>query len=1044
MSHARIRVLGTLEADVGGERVDLSAMQLRRMLLILTLAAGRPVSGDTLVEWLWPSEGVDEKRPKDPPATVRIYASRLRRLLPDQLGRSDEGSGYRLDLDRADVDANCFEDALAAAAPLVEAEPQRAVENLSAALALWRGPAMAEFRDESWAVGTAVRLEELRLVALERLADARLALGDETALCGELEHLVEEHPLRERFWSQLMLALYRAGRQADALRAFQRLRSHLGEELGIPPSPELVEREAAILRQDPSLDRPVRRLPVHVHTEMVTAPLEIVPPMPETHEPVAEPRAGDRIERVEAVEQPEPGPRGLPAQLTKFIGRERETVETRALLAGFRLVTLTGPGGVGKTRLAIETATAMREHFPGGVVFVELASHADASELEFAVAEAVGIQARPGMRLTDALVVALRGFELLLVLDNCEHLVQACAELCGTLLASCPSLRVLATSREQLEVYGEVVYRVRPLGLPDKDMDDDPAAVQAEEAVQLLIDRARLQRASFEVTESNAAAVAALCRKLDGIPLALELAAARLRVLSVREVLERLEGRFALLVGGRDRMPRQQTLGALIDWSYDLLPPDEQALLLRLSGFSGSFDVATAESVVARTGAAHGSVLDPLVALVDKSLVTAEPGDDSERFRLLETIRQYALDKLAETGGADAVEELRDAHAAVFLEVAERAAPKLASADQFEWFARLDRDLDNLRAALTHLMANKGREGDVMRFVASMIRYLEWRGHENDVVSATEALAEGGALTDMDDPLVLQIQLIRAKLFGRFDPERAIATLDEALAAASRLGDKAQVAEMLNRLAWLHWAAGRWETSRQLHTDAVQAARDSGRYLPLALALNGGGASREERLEALELSRREGDSLGAYMALCNLGAIAMDEDDGAAARAYFEEALPIMERLESVDTDAALLVNLGTALVLDGDPVAARPFYERGLRVARLHVDGRQIGYGLLGLAVCASREGDPERAVVLHGAAEEQFKREGFALEDAERRVSEEDLAHLAGLLTQSSFDEALATGRALSKLEAIELALRPPAAQEAGELEGVAGIGR
>jgi predicted ATPase/DNA-binding SARP family transcriptional activator len=1041
MSQARIGILGTLEVEVGGERVDLSAMQLRRMLAILALSAGRPVSGDTLVEWLWPSEGFDEKRPKDPPATVRIYASRLRRLIPDRLGRSDEGAGYRLEIDRNDLDANLFEDALAAATPLVESEPQRAATMLTEALTLWRGAAIAEFRDESWAVGTAVRLEELRLVALERLADARLALGDEAALCGELEHLVEQHPLRERLWSQLMLALYRSGRQADALRAFQRLRNHLAEELGIAPSPELVEREAAVLRQDPSLDRPVRRVVSHVPTEMVTAPLEIVPPLSAGRQLGAP--APERTTWKEQPAEQEQAPRGLPAQITRFIGRERETAETRALLSGFRLVTLTGPGGVGKTRLAIETAAAMRDHFAGGVVFVELAPHAESDELESAVAEAVGIQTRPGMRLMDALVVALRGFELLLVLDNCEHIVEACAELCGTLLASCPGLRVLATSREPLNVYGETIYRVLPLGLPDAGLED-PDVIESQEAVQLLVDRARMQRANFEVTESNAAAVAELCRKLDGIPLALELAAARLRVLSVKDVLERLEGRFALLVGGRDRMPRQQTLGALIDWSYDLLDGGEQSLLVHLSIFAGSFDVATAENLVALTSGDKSTVLERLVALVDKSLVVGDSFDDTERYHLLETIRQYALDKLAATEGEGAVESVRDAHAAVFLEIAERARPLLESEEQFAAFAKLDRDFDNLRSALAYLSAAPEREHDVMRFVAAMRRYLEWRGHDSEVSSTTDLLADRGALGDLGDPLVLQMRLIRATLVGRHDPERAIASLDEVLDGAKRIADAALIAEVLNRLAWLHWSAGRWDASRKLHAEAVDTARESGLYLPLVLALNGGGATRDERLEALDLSRKAHDALGAYMALCNLGAIAMDEGDGALARAYFEEALPIMERLESVDTDAALLVNLGTALVADGDPVGARPYYERGLRVARLHIDGRQIGYGLLGLAVCASREGEAERAAVLHGAAEEQFRREGFALEDAERRMAEQDLERLAGVLPEETLDAALASGRSLSKLAAIELALRSRMPEASGELGGVAVAGR
>lgn len=1019
MTRARFGILGTLEVEAGGEQLDLGAMQLRRMLSILVLSSGRPVSTDTLVEWLWPGDGFDDGRPKDPPATVRIYASRLRRVLADQLGRSEEGLGYRLDIAPEDVDASVFESMLTGAPTDAGEDPRRVARVLADALALWRGPALAEFRDESWAVGTAVRLEELKLVALERLVDARLALGEEGHLCGELEHLVEQYPLRERFWSQLMLALYRAGRQAEALRAFQRLRELLAEELGIPPSPELVEREAAVLRQDASLDRPRTATP-RVITELMTAPLEIVPPS------VTRPGRSE-------YDETEPVRHGLPAQITRFIGRDRETAEARALLAGFRLVTFTGPGGVGKTRLAIEMAAAMGEHFPGGVVFVDLAPRSDPAEIELAVAEAVGIKPRPGMRLTDVLVGALRGFEILVLLDNCEHLVVACAELCGQLLSSCPNLRVLATSREPLDVYGEVVYRVLPLALPAEGLED-PSLVAAEDAVQLLVDRGRLQRSNFEVTESNAAAVASLCRQLDGIPLALELAAARLRVLSVHDVLERLEDRFAVLVGGRDRRARQQTLGALIDWSYELLDKRQRSVLLRLGAFAGGFDVAAAQSLLARDAPeglgrlSSAAVVDQIASLVDKSLVVSDDVGETGGFRLLETIKQYALAKLAETEGDEAVEKLRAAHAAVYLDLAGRAGGALASSEQFDWFDRLDRDLDNLRSALNHLAGPAGNERDAMRMILALSRYFEWRGYESEEAAAIEALEARRALEDMSDPLVVGIQLARAAHIGRFDPERAIGLVESSITAAEKLGDQGQIADMMNRLAWLHWSAGRWERSRKVHAEAVAAGRRSGLYLPLMNSLNGGGATREERLEALELSRAAGDALGVYMALCNLGAIALDDGESASARALFEEALPIMERLTPLDADASLLVNLGTALVADGDPEMARSYYERALHVARRHLDGRQRGYALLGLAVCTTAAGDLRRAAILHGAAEEQFRREGFALEDAERRMADQDKEHLRRELTETGFEEALHEGWAMPKDQAIQFALASP----------------
>jgi predicted ATPase/DNA-binding SARP family transcriptional activator len=1021
MTRARFGILGTLEVYGVDRPTDITATQQRRLLCILLLSPGRHVSLDTLAERMWPSDGLDQTRlPNRPNSTLRVYASRLRRLFPEQLAQYGDSRGYTLDVARDEVDAFRFETMMADSFEESSTDPVRAATTLREALALWRGPALVEFCDEPWALGTAVRLNELRLAAHERLNDARLGLGDHGPLCGELEHLVEENPLRERFWAQFMIALYRSGRQADALRAYQRLRNRLVDDLGIEPSRELIELEAAVLRQDPSLEG--RSASEVMRGGQVAAArigsaqaarepeLDVAPDAPETHH-------------------------NLPAQFTSFIGREREAKEVQALTQGFRLVTLTGLGGIGKTRLALEVASQLVEDFADGVWLVELAT-ATPGDVEVAIAKALGITPRAGMSVLDALLEALRSARLLLLIDNCEHLVSSCASNCYAILRSCQSVSVLATSREPLGIDGEVIYRVLPLGLPAPS-EDDLAIIAAEDAVRLFVERARVQQPTFVLDESNAQVVASLCRHLDGIALALELAAARLRALSVTEVRDRLDERFSLLVGGgRTKLARQQTLRALIDWSYDLLSSREQLLLRHLGVFSGSFDLAAIEALVQRSSVsagagavagatAAGSVLEDLALLVDKSLVGAETSGPTSRFRLLETIRQYSLEKLAKEEGSQALAGLREAHAAIYLELAERAAPLLATPEQFTWLDRLELDSDNLRAALGHLVSTRETARDAMRLIVALNRFLNWRGKEAELLSAIEALEEMGELQSRSDPLAMRVVVIRSRLIGQSDTTQAIEQLEGELEAARELGEHGLAAEVLTRLAWLSWSAGERDDSRRLRCEAVEAARMSGEYLPLLRALNSGGASLAERREALEMSRAQGDALGTYAVLCNLGSIALDEGDATGAKSYYEEALPIMEQARPNEADAYLLVNLGTALVIGADHTAAEPLYARALEGARLHLHGLLTNYALLGLALCASSRGDHRLAATLHGASEQQFLLGGFAPEVAERRLADDDEALLRAALGDVQFEMAKERGRCLVRDEAIDLAL-------------------
>jgi predicted ATPase/DNA-binding SARP family transcriptional activator len=1013
--HPRYGILGTLTVHAGSEPVAVTTTQLRRFLCILLLSQGRPVSATAISDCIWPDgdEIALADRPKDPLATVRVYASRLRRLLPEEAGPHADARGYRLDFNRDDLDADRFEEFLAAGSSLLPDSPGPAATALREGLNLWRGEALAEFRDERWALSTAVRLDELKLAALERLHDARLALGEHQELCGDVEALLEDHPLRERLWAQLILALYRSGRQADALRAYQRLRELLVEELGIEPSRELSELESAVLRQDAGLDLRGRLGPGSVVTGL---------------------QDGRRsLEIALATQVPDRSlvPTNLPAQVTSFIGRQKETAAVLSLLVNFRIVTLTGPGGTGKSRLACEVAEILlddpvaRDERAGGVFLVELAAVRDPLQVASTVAVALGMQPPPGTPVIDALLEALRGAHVQLIIDNCEHLVEACAELCDALVQSCRGVRVLATSREPLGIEGEVIYRVPPLGLPDQDVTDT-ASIAAEEAVRLFMERARVHQPSLQLDDSNARLVASLCRRLDGIPLALELAAPRLRALSLSQINNRLDQRFRLLVGGsRSRLPRQQTMAALIDWSYDLLSDRERSVFRRLAVFAGTFDLDLAGAVLADEEQDEWAVAESVTSLVDKSLVVADWTGDGTRLRLLDTIRAYAHDHLVAEEGRQVLEALRGRHAAVYLELAERAAPMIATPEQFDWLDRLDIEFDNFRAALTYFISTPSGLRQACRMVVAGARFCAWRGHERDLLLAIEALSSRQELSEPEpDPLMARVLLTFLKILGQADPAQATSRLEDVLEVARGLGDDGLVAEVLNRLAWFALSTGDRSRSRALHDGAVDAARKGGEYLPLMMALNGGCAPKEDQAEALALATVRNDAIGRYMVLSHLASDALDAGDPKAARAYFEEALPIIERA-SPGGDANLFVSLADTRLLDGDHASARDLYSRGLETARRYIDERHATYAIVGLAACAEALGESILGATLLGVVERELAESGFALEEVDRRIRAESESRLRASLGDEAFEAARAVGRSLDRDQATEIAL-------------------
>jgi predicted ATPase/DNA-binding SARP family transcriptional activator len=578
----RIGILGPLEVEHDGQRLEVSGERLQALLIRLAIDAGRPVSATTLADAIWSGD-----LPGDEQHALQSLVSRLRRALGDSGLIVQSAGGYQLALTPEEIDAPCFERLAAeGAARLRAAEPERARELLTEALALWRGAALGELASGAAFVAAAARLDDLRVDARADRAEAAIALGRAAELVSELEALAGEHPLNERIAGLLIRALYGAGRQADALAVYERVRRRLADELGASPAPELQELHLAVLQGDQALA------------------------------PAAAP--------------PRPAHSNLAARLTSFVGRERELERVGELLGEHRLLTLIGTGGAGKTRLAGEVADRGAARMRDGVWLVELAPVADEAAIVPAILGSLGLRevALLGSRsktggggdAVDHLLEVLADRQALIVLDNCEHLLEPVAVAVDRLLGACAELRVMCTSREPLGITGEMIVPVAPLELPRGELSAQEAL--AVPAVRLFADRAATAAGSFTVDAQTVHAVVDVCRRVDGLPLAIELAAARLRSMTLPQLATRLDDRFRLLTGGsRTAMARQRTLRAVVDWSWELLDASERALLRRLSVFPGGATLDAAEAVCAGGPVDAGDVFDLLCALVDKSLV---------------------------------------------------------------------------------------------------------------------------------------------------------------------------------------------------------------------------------------------------------------------------------------------------------------------------------------------------------------------------------------------------------------------------------------
>jgi predicted ATPase/DNA-binding SARP family transcriptional activator len=765
-------MLGPLEVRAdSGSVVQLRGARLRALLIVLALETSRVVTTRRLVDALW-----GDQTPAGVGNALQALVSRLRRTVPDAKIIAHP-AGYQLMLSPQQVDVFRFEQLAAAGHDALRADPARAASLLREALALWRGPALADVADTDFAQVIGARLDELRLTAIQDRVDAELRLGVTGPLVPELEGLVAAYPLREPLIGQLMRALSGSGQPAAALALYEQARSRLVEQLGTEPSAGLAAVHLEILRAGHAPAAGDRLAGAHGRRAGEpagrTAPARTPGPRPPAgatsgpgspargpagNEPPASGPAGSRSAAAdEAGGNRSPGrpSTNLRAELTSFVGRDAELAEVSELIGAHRLTTLTGPGGAGKTRLAVEAARAELGAMAGGVWLIELAPVTDPAEVAPTALATMGLREHALIRTPRAarvpdlpsdplgrLVAALSGQQALLVLDNCEHLVAAAAALAYRVLGACPQVRIIATSREPLNITGEVLWPVRPLALPPPGAAPDPAAITGYASVQLLVQRARAVHPGFEVTTASAAAVAYICQALDGMPLAIELAAARLRAMTPEQVAERLDDRFRLLTGGsRAALPRHQTLRAVVSWSWDLLDEAERALWRRFSVFAGGATLAAAERVCSGGAVDSGQVLDLLTALMDKSLLTVRPGPDGPRYRMLEIIRAYGQERLAEAGEQDA---LRTVHTAYFAGLADLAQEHLLGPDQLPWLHQLTDDQDNLHAALRGCV-QAGDAPTALRLAGSLGWYWWLRGLKAEGVELTgEALAVPG------------------------------------------------------------------------------------------------------------------------------------------------------------------------------------------------------------------------------------------------------------------------------------------------------------
>ena len=944
----RVRLLGGFRVAVGSRTIGEKQWRLRKAANLVKLLALEPLHRlhrEQVMELLWPELSVEAaannlyrtlhfaRKAFDAAPTSRRYME----LRNEQLSLCPGGQLW--------VDVEAFKETAK------EARRSREPAAYRAAIELYVGELLPEDRYEEWAEDRRRELRETYLALLAELAGLYERRGEYESAVEILRLLLSEEPLREEAHAGLMRIHALSGRRRQALERYELLSEVLRRELGMEPAAESR----------------------HLYEEILSGKF---PPAQDLSP--AESRDGRT--------------HNLPAARTSFVGREREMVELKRMLSMTGLLTLTGTGGAGKTRLALEVARELVSVYPDGVWLVELAPLSDPELVAQQLARALGVREEPERQLLETLVEYLRKKKALLLLDNCEHLLDAVANLAGVLLGSCPRLKLLATSREPLGVASEATWAVPSLSVPGADYLPDPDNLARYESVRLFVDRTSAKLVAFALTPENARAVAEVCQKLDGVPLAIELAAARMAILTADQIAQRLDRTLGILTGGsRTVEPRHRTLRAALDWSYELLSEPERKLFGRLSVFAGGFTLEAVEAVGPGDGIEESEVLELFLMLVDKSLVVAEPdGEDSFRYGMLEPVRQYAREKLEVSSQA---EQTLQRHAEYFLAFAEKAEPELNGPDQAAWLERLEREHDNLRAARRWLHESGQKEAG-LRLAGALLRLWSTHGHlEEGQRWFEEALAIGD-----DSPSLARAKALNGAgglAWQRGDLQRARAYLEQSLAVSQQLGDKPGMARALTNLA-----------------NGISALGDHAR-------------AKELLERCLALDRELDDKRGIAYSLGGLGDIAFLQGEFAQAGEYYQQSLELHRKLGDKRSVALTLHNLGAVARGRGELQKAEAFYEQSLAVTR-EVDDRWLTVILLlGIGCLLASRNRTERAARVLGAAERHRSEIGFEFESSALADYDRAVERARAELGDQAFQAAWNLGRTMTLDEAADHAL-------------------
>jgi predicted ATPase/DNA-binding SARP family transcriptional activator len=1009
MAHLRMEFLGGFRVSLDGTPITtFESSKVRALLAYLAIEAQRPHPRESLAALLWP-----DWPNRAALSNLRYALSNLRKVIGDRTADPPF-----LLISREAIQFNLESDHWLDVAEFTRLAGSQDVGDLEKAICLYKGEFLEGFSVseaipfEDWA---RLKCEQLHRACREMLHYLAEMLENRREYDRALTYArrqVESEAWDESAQRQLMRLLAQSGRRGEALNQFERLKVLLGEELGVVPEVETI----------------------HLHQQIKTGETLV-------------PDGGKQYEIVSDVYQPaDSAPskpfdahrHNLPASLTSFVGRGREIGEIKQLIASTRLLTLTGIGGTGKTRLALKVSADMISEFSGGVWLVELATLRDPALVEHVIASVLGVCDRPDQLMSDLLIEHVRERNLLIILDNCEHLVDACARLAYLLLSAAPNLKILATSRVPLYIPGEVNYSVPPLSLPDSHKIAQLLDLAEFDAIRLFIERAASVQPAFSLTDENAPAVTLICQHLDGIPLAIELATARMRLLSPDQIAARLDDRFTLLTGGsRSALPRQQTIRATMDWSYDLLDVAERTLFNRLAVFTGSFSLEAVEAVcVDKIGdgtPAHGiqpsQMLDLLGALVDHSLVYTQERTTEARYGLLETVHQYALENLVASGE---LHNLQERHLAYYLEFAERGLPHV-SAGQPIWTHRFEAEYDNLRSAMEYAIENSLESA--IRFEDPLLWFAQITHRDRECYDWLMRIFE---LTKSWPPG--KLRAIALKTAGEFtvyfgDISQGLAYLAASLQMARDLQDKSLINLVLHDLQVVNNHLGNWELWHDYAEEHLEISRELGDKAEISCALfnlgdaairNGDSqAGRKFYEQSLDIARQENHLNMIAFNLYSLATLAQKEGDTSRAKELYRECAQIRRDWGFRTGLALTLLRLAQVLIQEGNAIQSKKLAEESLEICReLNITDMKV-YCLNIFAGAVGIDRQDERAARLFGAAQAATEKLDVETEYFYHMTYDPIIAVIREQLGETDFNKAWAEGRNMTLEQAVELAL-------------------